>query len=386
MKITILMPLAEQRGGAEAALLDLLEYGRDGSVHWNVIFFGQGPMVEQARAFGIQTCVIETGHLRELHRMGAAIPRLAAQLRRNQADAVLSWMGKPHLYGCWAAALARIPALWYQHGLPKSTNRMDRLLARLPTQGILACSKMVVEAQKRLNPKPPMRVVYPGVHLERFDPERLPAPPAVRLQLGLPTQGPLIGIVGRMQRWKGIHTLIEAMPAVLSSFPDAHCVVVGGAHDLEPDYPGFLEAQIRRLGLSKQITLAGLQRNVPEWMQAMDVVVHASDREPFGIVVIEALALNKPVIAGSEGGPAEIITPERHGLLAPYGDAVQLAAAIRRTLQDPAEAARRAALGRARAQDFSTRHYARNVICAVQELCSPAPLRTEAGGTNDATP
>ena len=94
-----------------------------------------------------------------------------------------------------------------------------------------------------------------------------------------------------MQRWKGIHVLIEAMPIILKAHPDAHCVVVGGRHALEPDYPEFVQAKIGDLGLEAQVTLVGLQHNVPEWMQAMDVIVHASDHEPFGIVVIEAMAL-----------------------------------------------------------------------------------------------
>ena len=61
--------------------------------------------------------------------------------------------------------------------------------------------------------------------------------------------------------------------------------------------------------------MVGVQRNVPEWMQAMDVVVHASEREPFGIVVVEAMALGKPVVATRPGGPEEIITHDSDGQL-----------------------------------------------------------------------
>ena len=57
----------------------------------------------------------------------------------------------------------------------------------------------------------------------------------------------------------------------------------------------------------------------------MDVIVHASDHEPFGIVVIEAMALGKPVVAGDAAGPTEIITDGVNGLLTPYGDAAALA-------------------------------------------------------------
>ena len=76
--------------------------------------------------------------------------------------------------------------------------------------------------------------------------------------------------------------------------------------------------------------MAGKQTNVPDWMMAMDIVIHASDREPFGIVIVEAMALGKPVIASIPGGPEEIVTDGEDGLLVRSGDAGALAAAMRR--------------------------------------------------------
>jgi glycosyltransferase involved in cell wall biosynthesis len=103
-------------------------------------------------------------------------------------------------------------------------------------------------------------------------------------------------------------------------------------------------------------------------MQAMDVFVHASDSEPFGIVIIEAMALGKPVVAGDKAGPQEIIHEGEDGLFAPYGDATALAKAIRRYLDDPAFAARVGAAAQKRAQDFSTERYAQKVVDAVLEI------------------
>lgn len=162
------------------------------------------------------------------------------------------------------------------------------------------------------------------------------------------------------------------MPEILAAHPDAHCVVVGGPHAPEPEYPPFLESQIRTLHLESQVTLAGLQHNIPEWMQAMDVIVHASDHEPFGIVVIEALALGKPVIAGDAAGPTEIITEGVNGLLAPYGNAPALAQAVNRYLGQPEFAARMGIAARARAQEFSTERYAQNIIRETQALLPSA--------------
>ena len=217
-------------------------------------------------------------------------------------------------------------------------------------------------------PRRPLRVVHPGVELERFAPDRLPAPPDARRRLGLPLSGPLIGIVGRLQRWKGMHVLVEALPDLLRAHPDAHAVLVGGDHALEPEYPAFLTGRIAALGLEDRVTRAGLQHNIPEWMQAMDVIVHASDREPFGIVVLEAMALGKPVVAGDAAGPTEIITDGVDGLLSPYGDAPTLARAVGRYLDDPAFARETGTAAKSRAAEFSTQRYAQNVVQALREL------------------
>lgn len=266
-----------------------------------------------------------------------------------------------------AAVLAGLPSLWYQLETPYEKNLLVQMVTFLPARAVVTLSKAGKEAQSQIWPQRPTPLVYPGVALDRFDPYTLPTPMEVRRKLGLPSDGPLIGIVGRLQRWKGIHVLVEAMPKVLQRYPNAHCLVVGGKHDLEADYVDYLEEQITSLGLGGQVILAGLQHNVPEWMQAMDVFVHASDREPFGIVIIEAMALGKSVIAGDAGGPTEIITDGGDGLLTPYGDADALASAILRYLDDQEFARSLGAAARQRALNFSTQLYAQNFVKVIRD-------------------
>ncbi len=373
MRIVIVMPLGRQLGGGELMLQQLLRQPHDADVAFTVIFLRDGPMVADARALGHDVRVVEAGRFREpLKRLGA-IRRIVAIAREVRADVLFAWMVAAQPMVGLASWMSGIPAVWYQVGLPGG-DWLDRIATALPARGVIVLSKAGAEAQAALRPSRPQRLVYPGVSLEAYDPDRLPSPAALRSELGLPAQGPLIGLVGRLQRWKGMHVAIDAMPAVLTRHPDAHLVIVGGAHETEPAYPDELARQIARLGLSSQVTLAGFRTGIPKWMQAMDVVVHASDREPFGIVVIEAMALGKPVVAGDAGGPAEVITPGEDGLLAPYGDAPALAAAIGRFLDDPALAARCGAKARVRARDFDEPRYARAVVRAVRELVTmPRP-------------
>jgi glycosyltransferase involved in cell wall biosynthesis len=125
---------------------------------------------------------------------------------------------------------------------------------------------------------------------------------------------------------------------------------------------------VRSAGLAPAVTFAGFQEDVPRWMQAMDIIVHAADREPFGIVVVEAMALGKPVVAGAAGGPAEVITPGVDGQLAPYADAAAIARCIGRFIDDTDFAARCGAAARRRAQDFSAQRFAAEVSHAVRGL------------------
>lgn len=366
MKVIVVMPLAEQKGGGEMMLWDLMHQGRNAGVEWLVIFLEDGPMVEQVKSLGIDTRIVKSGRLRQVHRFIAAVFQIAAIARREGADMIVNWMWITHISGGLAAMLAGLPAVWYQLEVPSDKTWLVRLATLIPARAIVTLSKDGKQAQAQIWPHRPTPLVYPGVALDRFEPAALPSVEETRHKLGLPLHGPLIGIVGRLQRWKGMHVLVQAMPQVLQKYPDAHCVVVGGKHDLEPDYEEFLKAEIAALGLKERVIMAGLQRNIPEWVQAMDVFVHASDKEPFGIVIIEAMALGKPIIAGNAGGPTEIITDGVNGLLTPYGDADKLAIAILRYLDEQEFAQNVGLAARQRACDFSTQRYAENFIHTIR--------------------
>jgi len=372
LTIGVVMPLAQLRGGSEMMLLHLMQQGRDSDVTWHVVFLEDGPLVSEVHALGVSTEVVPGGRMRDLPRVWKISSHLARRAKNESWDAILGWMAAAHLYGGGAAWRAKIPSLWYQLGIGFAHSALERTVIRIPARLIMCCSEMVAQEQGGMPPHRPTRVVYPGVELERFDPKSLPSKAAVRQKLGLPQDIPIIGLTGRLQRWKGQHTLIEAMPTVLKQYPEAIAILVGGEHADEPEYPEYLKERLTALQLEDRVQMVGLQRNVQEWVQAMDVFVHASDHEPFGIVVIEAMALGKPVIAADSGGPLEIITPGKDGLLTPYDNAGKLAEALLTYLNNPALCEQVGCAAIQRAQDFSTRRYAENIIACCHEALNSA--------------
>jgi glycosyltransferase involved in cell wall biosynthesis len=367
LRVLAVMPLATARGGAEMNFRQLLLHGRGQGVEWIVVFLRDGPMVAEMRALGLDVRVIDAGRFRNVATRVRAVRRIARLAKSRRVDLVFGWMVAGQLTAGTAALVAGVPCAWFQAGTPRP-DWLDRLSTLLPARGVIVVSRAAAAAQARVWPPRRQRLVYPGASLEAFDPSRLASPAVARLKLGLTARGPLIGMAGRLQRWKGMHLFIAAVARIRQSRPDVHAVIVGGAHETEPQYGAELRAQAHALGLDHAITFAGFQRNVAEWMQAMDVFVHASDREPFGIVVVEAMALGKPVVASASGGPAEIITDGEDGLLTPYGDQAALADAVLRCLDDRAFAARIGAAARRRAAVFDDHTFAANIVAALRDL------------------
>src|SRR5689334_12340647 len=113
MKVAIIMPLAEQRGGGELMLLHLMQQGRELGIEWLVIFLQDGPMVSQLQSLGVDTRVVQVGRLRQVDRFIRSVVQIASLVRREGAELILGWMGYGHLYGSVTALLSGLPSVWY---------------------------------------------------------------------------------------------------------------------------------------------------------------------------------------------------------------------------------------------------------------------------------
>jgi glycosyltransferase involved in cell wall biosynthesis len=310
--------------------------------------------------------------MKELHRFARTIGQIRGWLREEQAQIVMAWMEKGQFYAGPAAFLAGVPSVWWIHSIPKD-QWMNVWATRLPSKAVFCVGTTAEAGQKTLRPPRETRVMGIGIELGQFDPATLPSPAEARLQLGLPANGPLIGMVARLQRWKGVHVFVDAAARVVAKYPNAHFVVVGGEHFDEPDYPGELARQVADLGIADRVRFVGLQKNVPLWVQAMDAFVHASFNEPTGAVILEALALGKCVVAARTPGPMELANDEQDALFVEPGKPDLLAGAIERLLGDPELRARLSAAAPAQARRFGVDQLALRVARGLREFALSQP-------------
>jgi glycosyltransferase involved in cell wall biosynthesis len=358
LKIGIVMPLADMRGGAEAMLLYLLRANKQTvDMDYTVVFLENGPLANEIEALGYPVRVLEAGKLRQAGRYLSTVMALYAWLKQEKVNTVMSWMTKAHLYAGPAAFLARVDTVWYQHGISNSKSLMEKCSTYIPARAVICNSKVTKEHQRKMTPKLPAVIIAPAVDLEVYKPVAASLQ-EIRKKLGLPENSRIVGIVARLQRWKGVHIFLEAASFIAKEHPDVHFVIVGGSHFSETDYQDELEKQAAKAGITHQVHFAGYQANTASWMQAFDILVHASYGEPFGMVIIEGMASGKPVIATKKDGPLEIITDGENGLLIPPGDAISLALTIQRLIRDTDYCNKLSRAAMERAKMFSTKRMA----------------------------
>ena len=199
---------------------------------------------------------------------------------------------------------------------------------------VIAISEFIAEHVRenyKVDPRK-LRVIHRGVDLARFDPDRVSAERMIQLSTRwrLPDGMPLILMPGRLTRWKGQPVLLEALSHL--SDLEYRCVLVG-ADQGRTAYRRELEGLIEQHSLSGRVSLLDECSDMPAAYMVSDVVVSAStDPEGFGRIIGEAQALGRPVVASDHGGACEQILAEQTGFLFPPGDAVALAAGLRKAL------------------------------------------------------
>jgi glycosyltransferase involved in cell wall biosynthesis len=161
----------------------------------------------------------------------------------------------------------------------------------------------------------------------------------LRRSLGIQDNETLIGIVGNIFKWKGQHIFAMAVMNLINKSMPVKGIIVGGTPKGSEEDEKYLRELIGVNGMSDKIYLTGFRKDVPKILNAIDIFVHASiEPEPFGRVILEAMAFEKPIIATDIGGPREIIENGKSGILIPPNDVQSMSEAIEGLLLDQEKA------------------------------------------------
>ncbi len=412
-------------GGGEIALINLLgEFARGSDVEPRVVVFEDGPMVGRLRERGVACDVfplsdrlrtakkdgvgVGPGSLMKVPAAVGFVRRLARFIREAEVDLVYCNSLKADVLGGMAARLAKgggVPCVWHVRDrvmpdyLPAKVVPVFRRLCRWVPQGIAANSEHTLEtlklpvgwasahhphqstgdqrwAEAHPTKSKPARVVYSGVV------------PPVNV-MATPEGSPVVGLVGRLAPWKGQHVFLDAAAVVRQQMPGVRFRLIGSALFGEDDYERRLRKRVAEPDLSGSVEFCGFEDDIWSALAKLTIVAHASTTpEPFGQVVVEAMAAGRAVVATDAGGVRETIVDNTTGLLVPMNDSPAMAAALLRLIRDPAERQRLAQAGRERAlSHFHITQTAQSCLSLIRQVAagdgSGEPLAAERRMSHD---
>jgi len=284
-------------------------------------------------------------------------------MRREQFDVVHTHTPKAGLLGQLAARVAGVPVVvntlhgFYFHDDTKPFPRrfyiwMERVAAKC-SDTILSQNRedMATAVAERIASPEQLKWLGNGIDIARFDRRRLTESSldALRREIGVDSNAPVIGFVGRLVEEKGILDLLQAARTVTEAIPHVQLLVVGPYDDEKPD---ALRPEVaERYGVAANCRFVGMRDDMPELYALMDVLVLPSYREGFPRAPMEASAMGVPALVTDIRGCREAVEHGENGLRFPVGNSDALARALIELLRDEARRAEMGATGRRMAED-----------------------------------
>jgi glycosyltransferase involved in cell wall biosynthesis len=339
-------------GGAESVTVSFLRRlknaGRDVPL-CTVTSRLDGPLAEDVRLAEVTRFDLGASRLADAR----ALARLSALIRRKRFSVVHSHGQDATIVAALACAIHGIPLVVTRHVLEEQiTGWRQRVRARGMTaslrraHAVVAVSRATAVALKPTGiPPQRVRVIRNGIELERYATCSTAAGDRIRAEWGFSTDDPLVLMPAVMRDGKGHDLVLDAMQRIIAQVPRAR-LLLAGTGPLEPR----LRERARVYGAS--VVLLGHRTDVPELLNAADLVVLASQSEALPTVLMEAAAAGRPVVSTRVGGVDEVVVDRKTGYLVSPSDVAGLAGAVVALLRDRglAEALGRAARAEAEAR------------------------------------
>ena len=330
-----------QRGGAEYCLDTTLRHLNRDRFEPMVVFPHDGPLADAARSLAIDVEIIPLRHWLYFRKdwwywknlMGRVMPnigRLTKLIRDRQIDLVYT-NTSAIFESALAARRAGVPHVWHVHEILQPGSRMSQLLPVRWIQRLIRrySSHVVFESHgarqvfEKTTPLKHVSVVYNSLRIDPAD-SAADSREEFRKSHGFGDDDIIIGFVGQFIDRKNPLVLIEAL-SQLKDISSLRCVFAG-----DGPLKSAMQQQLEAHGLSDQCQILPFQENIVSLLQGIDVLVMPSRQESFGLVLVEAGAAGKPVVACRSQGPDEIVEHGVTGLLVEQDNPTELASAIRK--------------------------------------------------------
>lgn len=252
--------------------------------------------------------------------------RLVRVVREQRIDIIHTHLTRAAYYGLLVGLFTHKPVVSTVHVF--TSDPAYRWLSRLGNP-LIAVSDAVRRWLIDYGvPASEVQTIYNATDFVSLNGANANAPLEVRGEFGLPSHSRLIGVFAKVAPIKGQDLLLEALPQVLRLHPDVHVLFVGS---MEGDFARRTQQRAQELGVHRHVVFTGLRADVARLMQAVDVVTLPSRSETFGLAVLEAMALGKPVVATRVGGLPELVRDGETGILVDF-TAASLAHALNELL------------------------------------------------------
>ena len=342
--------------GAEVHLLALMTYlVRLHGFEWAVVLFNEGRLADELRKLPLSLTVIPEKH----HGPLALASRLGKVFRQFRPDVVHTHKYKDSILAALVARYMGVPhVVRVVHGMPEPFKGLrnvkmagytiaDRFVTGWLVDRVIAVSSDIEQALLRSYDAARIVCIHNGIDLEavRVTTQRAD----MRRKWNIDNKAVLIGTVGRLVPVKGHALLLKAFRILSQSFQNVILIFVGDGPLREQ-----LETEAKRLGLDQSVIFSGHQEQSYDFINMMDIFVLPSLHEGIPMVLLEAFALKRPVIASRVGGIPEVVSHGYSGTLVSPTNAGDLASAMKSLIEDPSKSIAFGAAGRGRVEsEFS---------------------------------
>jgi glycosyltransferase involved in cell wall biosynthesis len=333
-------------------------------------FYRKGPFLQDIERRRVPLTEYPVRSLRSAVALKEAM-RCASDLRREKVEIVHSYSFYSNVFAIPAARLAGVPvvigSIRDTVDGPLSHRQAQKAVCRLADCVVVNADAIRRWLIGRGFNGDKIRVIKNGIDPARF--ARRPENGKVRHDLGLPPDAPVVVVLSRLSRFKGIEYFLEAAAIIARRSEEAQFLIVGDFKD-DLAYPTELKQRAIRLGLGKRVVFTGFRLDVPEVLSEATVsVLPCISGEGLSNSLLESMAVGLPVVATTIAGNPEVVEEGGTGLLVPPRDPGALAQAISSLLADPEKARRFGAAGKERvARHFSLARTTRDLEALYLEL------------------